>query len=331
MTSVISHVFDLTPHGEEIMKKLLIIFSVLFLAASSLHAASKDPVGVLFQPKGKVEYTKKGKKWRKIRRNKFLFRDYQVRTGPDSSGKITVQATGESHLIGPNSLILVTKKGLEAKEGSISEVASSGTLLSGLMKKFSRSQSYTTVRRSHKKKKLKIETASQLTLTDEHPFMVWENIGSDLKYRLSIDGKVYEVPATKEKMVRVKVGRFNGAKPYEIEGVKDGKTVVTLKPRKVRGKLKVHTAKWLNGDEKTEYEKNLNAIQETYGEASFMLGGFYERQNMWVAAMELYKQYLAENPDEIEMTPYLFRVYKKLRLNDIYKKELTKWKLELQG
>lgn len=313
------------------MKKLLIIFSVLFLAAGSLYAASKDPVGVLFQPKGNVEYTKKGKKWKKIRRNKFLFKGYQVRTGPGASGKITVQATGKSHLIGPNSLIVVSKKGLEAKEGSISDVVASGKFVAGLMKKFSKSQSYTTVRRSHKKKQLKIQAPTQLTLTDEHPYMVWENIEPDLKYKLTIDGKVYDVPATKDKMVRVKVDRFSGVKPYKIEGVKGEKTVVTLKPRKVRGKLRVHSAKWLNGDEKAEYEKTLNAIQETYGESSFMLGGFYERQNMWVAAMELYKQYLAENPDEIEMTPYLFRVYKKLRLNDIYKSELTKWKLELQG
>ena len=32
-----------------------------------------------------------------------------------------------------------------------------------------------------------------------------------------------------------------------------------------------------------------------------------------------------ENPDDIEMTPYLFRVYKKLKLNKLYKKELEEW------
>ena len=318
-------------HGEGIMKKLLLIFSVLFLAVSTLSAASKDPVGVLFQTKGTVEYTKKGKKWKKVRRNKFLFKGYQVRTGPDSSGKITVQATGASHEIAPNSLVQITKKGLVAKKGSISEVSSSGTLVSGLMKKFSRSQSYTTVRRSHKKKKLKVEAATDLTLTDEHPYMVWPNVGSDMDYKLSIGDRVYEVPASSGEMVKFKIQPFDGERKFIIEAIKDGKTVATLKPRKVRGKLRPNAAKWLSGSEKAEYEKALKAIQETYGEASFLLGGFYERQNMWVAAMELYKQYLAENPDEIEMTPYLFRVYKKLRLTDIYKKELVQWKLELQG
>jgi len=313
------------------MKKLLLVFSILFLAASSLYAGSKDPVGVLFKTKGKVEYTKKGKKWRKVRRNKFLFKGYQIRTGPDASGKITVQSTGKTHDIGPDSIVLVTKKGLEAKKGSLSTAKSSGALVSGLMKKFSKSQSYTTVRRSHKKKKLKIETATRLTLTDEHPYMVWANVGKDMSYKLSIDEQVYEVPASKVKMVRIKIDRFSGEKKFKIEGIKNGKTVVTLKPRKVKGKLRPNTAKWLSGNEKEEYDKALNAIRETYGETSFLLGGFFERQNMWVAAMDLYKKYLSENPDEIEMTPYLFRVYKKLRLNDIYKKELAKWKLELQG
>lgn len=313
------------------MKKLLIFLSIMFLSVGSLYAGSRDPVGVLFQPKGQVEYTKKGKTWKKIRRNKFLFKGYQIRTAPGASGKVTVQTTGKTLEIGPNSLILVTKNGLEAKKGEISEAASSNALVSGLMKKFSKSQSYTTVRRSHSKKTVKITAARELTLTDEHPYIVWANVDSKFSYKLKLGEKVYEIPATKDDMVKVKIDPFNGEQTIKIEAIKNGKTVVELKPKKVRGKLRKNTARWLSGAEKQEYDQALNVLRETYGESSFLLGSFFERQNMWVAAMELYKKYLKENPDEIEMTPYLFRVYKKLQLNDIYKKELIEWKLELQS
>ena len=73
-------------------------------------------------------------------------------------------------------------------------------------------------------------------------------------------------------------------------------------------------------------DKTINDIQETYGENSFMMGSYFEKQDMWVASMDQYKQYLKESPDEIEMTPYLFRVYKKLKLDGVYKKELEQWK-----
>ena len=61
-----------------------------------------------------------------------------------------------------------------------------------------------------------------------------------------------------------------------------------------------------------------------------MLGSFFEKQDMWVAAMDQYREYLKENPEEIEMSPYLFRVYKKLRLDKIYKQELASWKKAMQ-
>ena len=46
---------------------------------------------------------------------------------------------------------------------------------------------------------------------------------------------------------------------------------------------------------------------------------------MWVAAMDQYQAYLNDNPDDIEMTPYLFRVYKRLKLNKQYKEGLINW------
>jgi hypothetical protein len=312
------------------MKKLLLLTIIFLFSVGSLIASSKDPVGVLFQVKGKVEYTKNGKRWKKVRRNKFLFAGYQVRTGPGASGKVTIQATGEGLELAPNSVIKVTKNGLQAQKGVISNAESSSKLMQGLMKKFTRSQSYTTVRRSHEKKTLKLSAARELSLSDDHPYLVWANIGSDYSYRLNMGDKTYQVPATTNDVVRVRVEPFTGSQTYKIEALKGGKVAVSLKPYSKRGQKTMHSASWMSTSERDRFQNDVKNIQETYGEISFMLGSFFEKQDMWVAAMDQYREYLKENPEEIEMSPYLFRVYKKLRLDKIYKQELASWKKAMQ-
>ena len=312
------------------MKKLLLLFIVFFFSVGGSVAASKDPVGVLYQVKGQVEYTKNGKQWKKVRRNKFLFVGYQVRTGPGGSGKVTIQATGEGLELAPNSIIEVTKKGLKAQKGEISGAESSSKLMQGLMKKFTRSQSYTTVRRSHEKKTHELSAARELALTNDYPNLVWANIGSEYSYRLTLGDKVYQVPATADDLIRVKIAPFEGTKTYKIDALKDGNVAVSLEPYNKRGQPTMHTASWMSASESDRFKSDVKNIQETYGEISFILGSFFEKQDMWVAAMDQYREYLKENPEEIEMSPYLFRVYKKLSLEKIYKEELAAWKKAMQ-
>ncbi len=307
--------------------KTVAIVSLLFFISGSVHAGKKDPVGVLFQTQGKVEYTKNGKKWKKVRRSKFLFSGYQIKTGPDSSAKVTIKESGLTMDIGADSVVEVTGNELAAKSGSLSASESSGKLMSGLMKKFSKAQSYTTVRRSHKKKTVKISAARKLALTDEYPYMVWNNIGSEYNYQLTIGDQIYRAPATSEKVVRVKVDSFVGEQPYKILVLKGEDPVTELKLYKSKGKTYPYQVLWLEGQQKSDVSSKITEIQDTFGEDSFMLGSFFEKQGMWVAAMDQYRLYLEENPDELEMTPYLFRVYKKLKLNGIYKKELEAWKV----
>ncbi len=306
--------------------KLLTIVSLLFFFSGSVNAGKRDPVGVLFQTKGQVEYNKKGKSWKKVRRSKFLFKGYQVRTGPDSSAKVTLQGSGQTMEIGPNSLVDVTKDNLAAKSGDLEMGEASGKLMSGLMKKFSKAQSYTTVRRSHKKKTVKISAARKVMLTDKYPFMVWNNVGPEFSYQLAVGDKTYGITATQEQVIRVKIEPFTGVKQYKILVLKDGDPVTQLKPYKSKGKKKNHQLSWIEGKQKSDVQAQTEQIQQSFGEDSFMLGSFFEKQGMWVAAMDQYRLYLSENPDELEMTPYLFRVYKKLKLNGIYKKELEAWK-----
>ncbi len=306
--------------------KILAITSLLFFVTGSVYAGKRDPVGVLFQAQGKVEYSKKSKKWKKVRRSKFLFSGYKVKTGAGSSAKVTLKESGLTMEIGENALVEVTGKKLVAKSGRLATAESSGKLMSGLMKKFSKSQSYTTVRRSHKKKTVKINAVRKVALTDEYPYMVWNNLGNEYTYQLAIGDQTYDVAATEDSVVRVQVKPFAGEQDYKIKVLKSGEPVTELKPYKSKGKKYAHKALWIGGAQKSDINAEVSEIQNAFGEDSFMLGSFFEKQGMWVAAMDQYRLYLKENPDELEMTPYLFRVYKKLKLNIVYKKELEDWK-----
>ncbi|MCP4752961.1 MAG: hypothetical protein GY866_18900, partial [Proteobacteria bacterium] len=236
-----------------------------------------------------------------------------------------IQKTGKNLVLGPNSLIEVTNSGLVAQNGTLEGSESSSRLVSGLMKRFTKSQSYTTVRRSAKSNGISIDAVRKITLSDAHPDLVWNNCGAKYRYQLTVGEDVYDVPATQDRVIRVSIRPFAGTRPFKISVFEGDTTITAMEQYKSRGKLKDRTIVWLSGDKSTKIETTVAEIQQTYGEDSFMLGSFFEKENIWVAAMDQYKLYLRENPDEIEMTPYLFRVYKKLKLSAVYKSELAAW------
>ncbi len=310
--------------------KIVAVCSLFFLLGSDLYAGKKDPVAVLFQVKGKVQYTKNGKRWKKVRRNKFLFTGYQVRTSNGASGKITSQKTGENFVLGPNSLIVITSKGIETREGDLTDAKQSSKLMSGLMKRFNKSQSYTTVRRSAAKSGVKIDAVRNIKVSSTYPYLVWESPGKEYDYKLTVGDKSYDIPATSDGLVRVKLSPFSGKQPVNISVLKNKEEIVATKPYKQRGVKKERMAEWVSGSNEANLVESVSSIKENFPDNSFMLGSFFEKEGMWVAAMDQYRTYLSENPDEIEMTPYLFRIYKKLKLKEIYKKELAQYKDEMR-
>jgi hypothetical protein len=309
-----------------VMKKLTLLFSLLLLFGTMAYGGKRDPIAVISQVKGKVEYTKNGRKWKKVRRNKFLFDGYRVRTGPKASGTVTNQRTGRNMILQPNSLMTVSLNGVSAQKGSLSEARSSSKLISGLMKRFSKSQTYTTVRRSLSKGK-KLDAVKHIILTEKYPCLVWENLGNQYRYELKIGGETYNIPPSKERIIRIRVKPFSETKKFFISAFIGNQKAADLKPLK---RKKVRTIHWLNREEQREFDNSISTILETYPDNAFMLGSFFEKKKMWVAAMDQYKKYLADNPDEIEMTPYLFRVYKRLKLTRTYKEELNRWTVAMK-
>ena len=83
--------------------------------------AKEPPVAKLVQVEGMVEYSRNGVSWKPVRRTKYLFAGYRIRTGKDGSGKLINQQTGTSQKLGPNSEITVAGTMIELVAGNLTE------------------------------------------------------------------------------------------------------------------------------------------------------------------------------------------------------------------
>ena len=309
---------------------ILVLIITFFLPGSLLAAKVKDPVGVLFNVQGLVEYSKDGVKWKKVRRNKFLFSGYQIKTGSGATGNLLSQKSGENFKLSSGALVKITDADFETVQGSMEPDETAGALTQALMKKFSKAQSYTTVRRAPKRE-LDLQAAREIVLCDSYPTVAWPSQGETLSYRLDVGDIQYDVPATGDPIVRAQVKPFKGEQDYVIHVLENGKIISSLQPFRKRGKNHKHQLIWMDDAQSEKLSATVNEIQSDFPDNYFMLGGIFEEEKMWVAALDQYQKYLAENPDEIEMKPYLFRVYKKLMLKELYTKELEAFQKEIQA
>ena len=190
------------------MRIIKLFVSFFFISALMLQPAlaKKIPLGMLVEIKGKIEYSKNGKRWKKVRRNKFVYKDYLVKVSAGSSVKYMNQETSETTQLTANSKVKVTPEGLQALEGSLGGTDAGGGLLSGLSKQFKKTQKYTTVRRSVQKEGIHLKLATN-TVSKEFSELAWETVGAEYSYKLHVgkhdrktkewtDSAVYDVPAT---------------------------------------------------------------------------------------------------------------------------------------
>lgn len=292
----------------------MVLLSFVWLNIGVDALAKEPPVSMLTQIKGDIQYSKNGKKWKKVRRNKFLFAGYHIKTGADGSGKFVNQASNMTRKVGPNSLIDITKEGAQKVSGTLSDAKqASGNLSSSLSSRFKKAQRYTTVRRSvEKKRSLKLYTVKKIKLSSTYPNMVWANQGSEYTYQLIIDGTVHNVGASNNDMVRFKVAPLSpGKHTYQVNVMKDGDTV--YKPRKTQ------TITWLSDSEQAKIDDELKAIEQSSNGDNFLKANYLDEQGLSVAAMDVYRDYFKANPDDLDMFPMLIKAYHDLKLPKLKK------------
>ena len=303
-----------------------VLFSALLLQPAM---AKKIPLGMLVEIKGKIEYSKNGKRWKKVRRNKFVYKDYLVKVSAESSVKYLNQETNETTQLTANSKVKVTPEGLQALEGNLGETDAGGGLLSGLSKQFKKTQKYTTVRRSVNKEGIHLKLSTN-TVSKEFSELAWETAGSEYAYKLHIgkqdrktkewtDSAVYDVPATSGEIVRTKIKPISKKQKYFVE-VLDGNGGVAFTSEPAN--LKV-----LSGKKLAKFNKQKDEIQKL-DESGFLYAGLLKDNGLLVPSLDKYHQFFAENADDEdinELRPFIIEVYSKLRLAKLKSAELKKY------
>lgn len=313
------------------MRLLKLITVVLFLSFFGLQPAlaKKIPLGMLVEIKGKIEYSKKGKRWKKVRRNKFVYANYLVRVGANSSIKFLNQDTNETTLLTANSKVKFTKSGLEALEGSLGGTDAGGGLLAGLSKQFKKTQKYTTVRRAATKEGINLKLATN-TISADFSELAWETAGADYAYRLHLgtknrktktwtDSAVYEVASTSEAIVRTKINPVSKKLKYFVEVLDGSGTVVFT--------TKASNLKVLSGKKLAKFEQQKEEFQ-SLDQSGFLYAGLLKDNGLLVPALDQYEKFFAEFGDDEdinELRPFIIEVYSRLSLAKLKSAELKKY------
>ena len=303
-----------------------VLMAMMLLGLSMTASGREPPVAKLVQIEGAVEYSRNGTDWRPVTRTKYLFSGYQIKTGGDGGGKLIDQESGMSQDLGPNSEILVEESSVALVSGSLTEPKQeSATIFEGLSTKFATAQRYTTVRRSVTKHDEpacdnKVRTIKDVTLSPSHPDLVWRNACPEYSYKLIIDGNAVDIAAqSTSEMIRYAVTDMApGEYSYRVEVLdKDGTVYI---PRSDSSFTLVDASQ----------EKKIMKDLEAAGDDSFVKSGILEQKNMYIAAMDSYREYFAENPDDNDMRPLLIQSYQDLKLSNLRESEARLYNAALE-
>jgi hypothetical protein len=305
--------------------KAIFILFVGIIFCVPITASPNEPVTLLLQAKGKVEYRNGGKEWKRVHRNKFLFEGYRVRTGSDGSCKLLNEQTNTLKTLTENSEVEIHADGAVAVEGGLSEEQPIVSILGNLKRKFVKVQRYTVVLRSaHKKQDVSQENVPPgLVLSQDYPDLVWENSGAEYSYRLIIGDNVFDVPAADGDTVRFRLPQMkSGGFAYKIQVLRDGNVICDP--------LKSGTLYWMSDEERNAFQKGIQSVREIDPDNGFLIANYMDEQGISVAAMDLYRKFFRENPDTNEMRPFLIKVYHDLDLEKLKKREIALYNREAE-
>ena len=296
------------------MKKIFLLLQVLCFSLSLPSISlSQEPIALLLVTKGLVEHSNDGIKWNKVTGSKFIYEGDHVKTGKNSKCSLINQKNFSCKLMEANSEIVAQNENIQTVSGSISKLNNdSNNLIKGMQHKYAKMKEYSAVSRSvNRKMRVKLFTVEKLTLSNDYPDIVWENIGSEFSYTLIIDNKKFSIPASENEIVRFQIPAMEpGEYNYSVNVFRKGKKVFSSK--------KKNLLRWQSLDEMKDCRKDLNSIT-AMGDKGFLKGNYFDNKGLKVAAMDSYKDFFNNNPDNNEMRPFLIKVYHDLKLKELRK------------
>ena len=304
------------------MGRLAMILAGFFLilqVAASPAATLDAPAVLLIQATGEVAYSTGGEQWKPIRRNKFLYRGYLLRTGSGGRCKLLDQETDEIRTVGNKTVVKIGENGLDVLEGRVSEPSPAGGLSGFMERKFARVQKYTAVRRSADSQIPKqLKTARQIALSPDYPDLAWESWGPLYSYELTVGVRRFAVPPSKDAVVRFSLkGMTPGVFPYRVKVLYQGEVL--------HSQQHDATLTWLSDEDVRAFNRQKAHIEAVATEDGFLLGNLMDDEGLTVAAMDTYQRFMAENPDANEVRPFLIKVLSDLHLDYLRQRESVRY------
>jgi len=305
------------------IRTVFILAMAVLFSTPATAASEDDPLVLLIQAKGKVMYSADGNRWKNVRRNKFLYEGNRVKTGGDGACKLISQETGMIERIGGNTAVEIRAEGTKALKGMISEAEHAGSLTGFLKRRFAKVQKYTAIqRRARSGDQTELETVRDITLSEDYPDLVWENVGPEYAYQLIVGEKVFDVPDSREAMVRFRLSRMEpGQYDYSVQVLYDGEILYAPENK---GRLR-----WLSDAERRSLRERESSVRQVDPDNGFLLGSFMDKQGLKVTAMDQYRKFLTENPDANEVRPFLIKVFDDLKLEGLREAEAILYKQKL--
>lgn len=296
---------------------IILLFIMLF--ANGAAASEKTPVVLLIEAKGSVFYSADGQKWKDVSRNKFLFENWQVKTGADGTCMLLNRQTEMLEPVDSNTELEIHAQGTKLIKGTLSPPESAKDIAGFFKRKFANVQKYTGVRRYEKKsKKIKLKTIEDITLTDEFPDLVWENAGAKYDYQVLIGKKVFDVPGTKGDIVRFKIPKMLPDRyQYQVQVLFDGEIIYAPQKKNILTWLDNEKEKILNGE--------IQRIEKIAPGNGFIVGSLLDERGLKVAAMDQFRSFLSKHPESSETRPFLINVLNELKLGKLEKAEMEKF------
>jgi hypothetical protein len=302
-----------------VLKRFLFIMVIIpFVLLSSSHA-KRGPVGLLIHANGDVYHTYRGKNQKKVYRNMFLFNGSSIKTTMNSTCRLIDQVNSLLVDLSENTEIQIIKEGIHVVKGSISKGPINGGLLNGFRRKYSRAQRYSSIqRRAIKKTDLNFFTAKFIVISKKYPDIVWENVGAEYEYQLTISGKKYNVKPSKE---HIDIVRFSltdllpGQYSYKVDVVKNNEIVASSDPG--------HQIIMLSDKKQQEIENSKEYLKK-YDADNFFLEAYHlDEKGLKVAALDLFQKYLATNQNNNDTRMFLIKAYNELGLKKCKAKEMV--------
>jgi len=290
----------------------MILIPIICLLQSPTIARPNPPVALLVNGNGTLTFSKDGNQWSPINRNKFLFNGDYLKTGHDGSCKLLFHDAHYTKYIEKNSQAIIKDGNLELLAGNASESNSKTfNLLDNLRRKFAVIHRFTTVQRS-KSNKDTFKLPESIVVSKQYPTLAWENVGSQYHYRLMIQGKSYSIPKSDQAIIRYNLTYFKpGKHEYTVCVIDNDKEMF-------RERAIVVCLSEKESDEIFSQEVSIRQISDQ----GFLLGHFMDDKGLKVPALDHYLRFFENGNYDIDVYPFLIKVYDDLGMKRLAKKEI---------